>query len=207
MRRKSKHPKKVTEERRLGGGGLEDTGSRWSRSISNVIRLGHMLHCLATSWHSPSMKTEDSFTFQAIKTSETNSAICGQGPLPQSPHVWEMELNISSSKRVLGKCTTGFTTSILHANHWRTHFLSIAQCYCSMPWVSETISGEAWSISTLPFQGVGKPEVWESKSQRSPYLEPFTWLGLHSILMVTLAGGWDSQSCWGTRGLILDVCP
>lgn len=25
--------------------------------------------------------------------------------------------------------------------------------------------------------------------------------------MVTLAGGCDNQSCWGTRGLIFDVCP
>lgn len=58
--------------------------------------------------------------------------------------------------------------------------------------LSERVFGEAWRIPRALCKG---QEKQKSESRRSPYLEPFTWFGLHSILMVTLAGGCDSQSC------------
>ena len=52
--------------------------------------------------------------------------------------------------------------------------------------LSEAVLGAMPPTSTRPFQG---PGTQADASRRSPYLEPFTWFGLHSILMVTLAGG------------------
>lgn len=70
------------------------------------------------------------------------------------------------------------SSSLTGENHQRTHLVQLDPKGFSFPVVNSLI-----------------------------YLEPLIWLGLHSILIVTLAGGCDNQSCWGTRGLIFDVCP
>lgn len=79
------------DERTEEGRGVGDR--RLSGPGGRGPRPGRLLRRLATSRHSPSIKTEDATIFQTIKTSAMNPATCAHGTPPSRSTLTPGKLN------------------------------------------------------------------------------------------------------------------
>lgn len=113
-------------------------------------------------------------------------------PLPQSPYAWKTELNTTFSKQVLSTYTTGFTTSILNTNHWRTHFLSAPNVTVRCP----PILKGSWEKHDSFSRGLYKGQAYQEHHESGV---PLPW----AVHLVRVTFHLDSDPGWGLRQPVL----
>lgn len=119
-----------------------------------------MLHCLATSWHCVSIETQESSRFQATRPQKWTLPYVSK--LHSHPAHLGHRIEQPSSKKVLGKCTTGFAASVLSPNHQRECFPRSALC-CQLV---ASLSESPWSwAKKRHISAGGRIEVWKRQGQ------------------------------------------